>query len=396
MKPGIVQKIFLDHFESFHSEHGLSDRERHAAWNIITCRTPEQGFHVDECPRGHYRVLLSNSCKHRSCPQCGLTETEVWLERRRLQALACPYFHIVFTVSHDLHSIWRWNRKLFTDFMLRAAWHSLKELLSDPHWLGAFPGAIGVFQSWDDEMLEHCHLHFIVSAGGLNPHSQWKEADAEFLLPTPVLASKFRGKFLAYLRDGFNPMSPRGKVKSKDQVLVAPAGMSVQRCLNLLNKLGRARWHADIEPAYEHADGVYKYVGRYLRRGPISEKRIVCYDGEKVTISYSHPEKHGKRTFHMKAVTFIGRILKHVPEKGTHLVRAYGLFQPNCRGKLDDARAQLGQTAYEPLTDLPHAHELLQRMFPEWQGNLCPQCGAVLRTVYVSHRGHAPPWRLAA
>jgi hypothetical protein len=43
--------------------------------------------------------------------------------------------------------------------------------------------------------------------------------------------------------------------------------MRKQQCLNLLNKLGRKRWHADIEPAYAHANGVFKYVGRYIRRG---------------------------------------------------------------------------------------------------------------------------------
>jgi hypothetical protein len=185
-------------------------------------------------------------------------------------------------------------------------------------------------------------------------------------------------------------------VKPDEQVLVAPAGMSVQQCLNLLNKLGRTKWHAEIEPAYEHAHGVYKYLGRYLRRGPISEKRIVSYDGESVTIVYAHSEKHGQRTFHLEVETFIERLLSHVPEKGTHVVRAYGLFHPNCRDKLDRARAQLGQPEYKPLTELPHAHELLWRMFPGWEANHCPLCGAVLRTVSVYRFSQAPPLRMAA
>ena len=394
MKAGIVQRIFLDHYERYKSAHPVSDRARWAAWNIKTCQTEQQGYHVDECPNGDYRVILHNSCKHRSCPLCGATETEVWLARRKLQALSCRYFHIVFTIDHELHTIWRWNRKLFTDFMLRGAWHSLRELLRDLHWLGALPGAIGVFQSWDDEMREHCHLHFIVTAGGLNPEGRWIEANGEFLLPRLVLASKFRGKFLAYLREGFKELSPHGK--TKEQFLVPPAGKSVQRCLNIINKVGRKRWHAKIEPAYEHAEGTYKYVGRYIRRGPISEKRIVGYDGENVRIAYAHPDKHATRTFTVAAQTFIQRILSHVPEKGTHVVRAYGLFHPNCRYKLDDARACLGQPPYEPLTDLPCVQELLLRMFPEWQGALCPHCGALLRTVYVYHRSHAPPMRRAA
>jgi hypothetical protein len=280
--------------------------------------------------------------------------------------------------------------------MFRASWHTLRELLADLRWLGALPGAIGVFQSWDDELQEHCHLHFIVTAGGLNSEGRWVEAEGDFLLPTGVLAAKFRGKFLAYLREGLETVSARGRGKPEEQVLGVPAGMSVQQCRNLLNKLGRMKWHVEIEPAYEHADGVYKYVGRYLRRGPISEKRIVGYDGESIMISYAHPEKHGQGTFRLKSDTFIERLLSHVPDKGTHVVRAYGLFHPNCCDKLNQARAQLGQAEYEPLTQLPHAHELLLRMFPDWEANRCPLCGAVLRTVYVSRWPQAPPLRMAA
>ena len=396
MKAGIVQKIFLDHFEACRSNHGVSVRERKAAWNIMTCRTHAQGFHVDECPNGHYRVLLNNSCKHRSCPQCDVTETELWLQRRRLEALSCPYFHIIFTISHDLHSLWRYNRKNFTGIMFQAAWHALKELLGDRKHLGAHPGAIGVFQSWDDEMREHCHLHFIVTGGGLTPEGEWKEADKGFLISTRVLAAKFRGKFLAYLREGFKELTPRGINKPKNRVLVAPEGKSVQQCLNIINKLGRKRCHVQIEPAYDHANGVFKYVGRYIRRGPISEKRIAAYDGENVTISYAHPEKHKESSYHLKAQTFIHRILSHVPEKATHMVRSYGLFHPNCIDKLNTARLQLGQEPYERLTDLPHAQELLSRMFPEWDSIRCPKCGALLRTVYIERFSQPPPLRMAA
>ena len=202
MKKGIVQKIFHDHFKSYSNKHSLSLRERKAAWNILTCRTHKQGYHIDECPNGHHRVILKNSCKHRSCPQCGSTETEVWLERRKLQALDCSYHHVTFTIHHGLHVIWMWNRKLFTNIMFLAAWHTLRELLESEGWLGAYTGAIAVFQSWDDELKKHCHLHFIVPAGGLDKSGKWRSVDKKILIPTQVLSAKFRGKFLTYLKDG--------------------------------------------------------------------------------------------------------------------------------------------------------------------------------------------------
>jgi hypothetical protein len=396
MQAGIVQKIFNDHFDQYRLKNTLNNRQSKAAWSIMTCRTEMQGYHIDACPNGDYRKLAFNSCKHRACPQCGSTETQLWLEHRKAQALNCPYFHIVFTISHELHEIWRFNRKLFTNLMMRASWHSLRELLLDWKYLGGLVGAVSAFQSWDDEMREHCHLHYIVTAGGLNSDGRWVKADSSFLLPTPVLASKFRGKFLAYLREGFSKYTVTGRPKSKVRILRSPTSKSVQQCLNLFNKLGRKRWHADIEPAYEHANGVFKYVGRYICRGPLSERRIVNYDGQQVTIAYAHREKHDHPTFTIAAHRFIHRLLRHVPEKGTHVVRSFGLFHHNCRQKLNLARKLLNQGPYVPSAQLPSTMELLQRMFPDQTIGLCPHCGMELRTVFIYRGGHVSPWKLAA
>ena len=202
MNPGIVQQIFNDHFDSYKAGRKLHSRERYAAWSIKTCKTYNQGYHINRCPNGDYQEVVLNSCKHRSCPQCGATKTEIWLQRRMATALNCRYFHVVTTFDHSLHIIWQYNRKLFTGLMMRA-----------------------------------------------------------------------------------------GK-----------------------------RWHTNIEPAYEQAEGVFKYLGRYISRGLISERRIVKYDGNQVTIAYAHREKHPEPMFTVTAKTFISRLLSHVPEKGIYTV----------------------------------------------------------------------------
>lgn len=284
-----------------------------ASGKIMACRTPLLGYHIASCPNDDYQTWRYNACKHRSCPQCGAAETELWLERRRRQALSCRYFHIIFTISHDLHPLWRCNRRAFTGRMLQAAWHSLRELLRDKKWLGVLPGAIGVFQSWDDDLNEHCHLHFIITAGGLTPAGKWADVNGDFLLPAPVLAALFRGKFLAYLKKGLGGLTPQDKTRPAAGRIVPPAGMSRRQCLNLFNKLGRKRWNVRIEPPYNHAHGVFKYLGRYVRRGPVSEKRIINYNGRTVRIAYAHPDKHDQPAFSLPADVFIDRLLRHVP-----------------------------------------------------------------------------------
>jgi len=396
MKPGIVQRIFNDRISAVSAAHQLEERCTRAAWNICTCRTPKQGWHIDECPNGDYRIILCNSCKHRACPLCGATETELWLERQCAKELRTKHHQLVYTSPAGLRIIWRWNRKLFTNLYFRAAWHALRELLADARWLGALPGATAVFQSWSDELNEHLHLHFIVTSGGLSPAGKWVEADPEFLLPTGVLAALFRGKLLAYLREAFNPATARGKAKPEEDVLVAPPGMSVQQCLNLFHKLGRQKWHVQIDPAYGQAGGVLKYIGRYIRRGPLSERRILSYNGKQVTIGYAHPEKHSRPFFSLAVEDFILRLLNHVPEKGTHCARVYGLYHSACREKLNRARAHFGQTPYVPGSVLADTHELLHRMFPDFTGDLCPKCHARLRTVYVMRHNRSPPLEAAA
>lgn len=395
MEPGIVQRIFKAHFTEYSRDMILHSRERNAAAAIMTCRTPIQGYHIVACPNDDYQTTVLNSCRHRACPQCGAAGTQLWLERRKAQGLDCQYFHVIFTISHDLHIIWRFNRKLFTSLLMQGAWHSLRDMLLDWRHLGGLVGAVAAFQSWDDDMRDHCHVHFIVTAGGLNNDGRWVRSGEKLLWP-PSLARKFRGKFLAYLKDAFSLYTKTGNPKPKEKVLRPPNGMSVQKCLNLLNRLGRIPWNVRIEPQYEHANGVFKYVGRYIRRGPISERRIVGYDGHEVTIAYAHPEKHEKPAFKLKVRNFIRRMLSHVPEKGTHVVRSYGLFHSNCRDKLNKARKILGQKPFEPSEKIPTAQELLSRMFPDNDIGRCPQCKTELRTVFIYRGGSDSVWRLAA
>lgn len=148
MRPGIVQRIFNDHYAQVDATHRLDMRARTAAWDIRTCRTFEQGYHIDACPNDDYSIVLTNSCGHRCCPMCGATETELWIERQRAKEIRCPHHQVVVTSPGDLRPLWRWNRKLFTNLYFRAAWHSLRELLADIKHLGALPGVIAVFQSW--------------------------------------------------------------------------------------------------------------------------------------------------------------------------------------------------------------------------------------------------------
>ncbi|MEI6358038.1 MAG: transposase, partial [Verrucomicrobiota bacterium] len=57
----------------------------------------------------------------------------------------------------------------FTNLLFAAAWETLKELLADPKYLGALPGALASFHSWAQSLWVHPHLHVLVTGGGMTP-----------------------------------------------------------------------------------------------------------------------------------------------------------------------------------------------------------------------------------
>ena len=88
---------------------------------------------------------------------------------------------------------------------------------------------------------------------------------------------------------------------------------------------------------------------------------------------------------------FLWRLLEHVPPRGMHTVRGYGLYAGSQRQRLNVARGLLGQQPVpEPPEKPPSWQELCAGMGDLSVGH-CPECKAVL--VVHSHfkSGRGPP-----
>ena len=383
---GIVQRVFRDHYSSYREQHALSVRERRAAAHLMSCRTPEQGYHVWSCPSGDYQLKQANSCKHRSCPLCGAAETERWVQAQQAQALPCAYHQIVFTLPHDLHPLWLYNRAIFTNLFFRAAWAALQAFCGDSRWLGAEPGALAVFQSWGETLNTHVHLHVLITAGGLTPEGRWRSSSNGFLFPARALAVRFRGRMRAELLRALAA-----------EPLSLPPSTDATDWRQKLNRLGRQHWHVQIQPPYTHPRGLILYLARYLRRGPIAESRIRAYHREHLTITYKRPDEHRHGTFRLPPPEFIRRLLVHVPPKGLRVVRAYGLFHHRRRIQLAQARAQLLPTTAVTGRDRPHANDCsATETVLRFAVRRCPHCNARLAVTYRSYPIRDGPGRLAA
>jgi hypothetical protein len=89
------------------------------------------------------------------------------VDKRRAEVIDTPYFHVVFTLPHELNPLVYCNQQLLYALLHRCCAQTLLELSSNEKWLGATPGIIQVLHTWDQEMGYHVHMHCIISGGEL-------------------------------------------------------------------------------------------------------------------------------------------------------------------------------------------------------------------------------------
>jgi hypothetical protein len=374
----IVQRVLREHFREHWAKHEQPERVLTAVNALLGCRTRWFGGRVQACPNGHVRKVEFNSCGHRACVLCAYTRVEQWAAKQLAMAPACAYSHVVFTLPSQLRALWRYNRQWLTDALFRLSWEALRQMLSDPRHLGALPGALAAFQSWNDTLGVHPHLHVLLTHGGISPQGQWRGSEKSRLLPPRALAALFRGK----LRAALSTAIEAGELQ-------LPPGKGPQQWLNLLNKLGRRKWRVQVQPPYEYASGVIKYLARYVRGGPIRAAHLLGYDGRRLRL---RPKNHTERIVEFSAEEFLERFLTHIPVPRSHLIRAYGLFHSSKRERLDAIRAHFGQQPIAP-QPAPAWQELCAdaARFGGWHPECCPICGQRLVIVERLAHGRSPP-----
>jgi hypothetical protein len=116
-------------------------------------------------------------------------------------------------------------------------------------------------------------------------------------------------------------------------------------CFNkLLSQLYELKWYVHIGAALLDPAVTVRYIGRYTKRAVLAEYRITHYDGKVVRFAYRDYGQDGKTSYKtLPVLAFIGRLIRHIPDKNFKMVRHAGLFAPRWKARyLAQARAALG------------------------------------------------------
>lgn len=341
-----------------------------AHWKILNllaaCRTPALGGHRYRCEQCGQEHFVANTCGNRHCPSCQAAQAFEWLQRQQAAVLPVPYFHVVFTLPHLLNPLIRQNRRVLLKLLFESASQTL--LLFGRNELKAQLGITAVLHTWGQTLVDHYHLHCIVTGGGLALQgSGWVKTPSHFLFAVRALSKVFGGKF----RAGLQRLQAEGKLQfhGRVKVLGRPAAFG-----QLLAKLKTQNFVVYAKRPFAGPEQVLAYLSRYTHRVAIGNRRLLALDQRVVTFSYKDYAQGGRRkTMSLPVEEFVRRFCLHLLPERFVKIRHYGLLgNRNRRERIERARQCLGVRPPEPPAQELNSHEEHKAEQPL----RCPHCGA--------------------
>jgi Putative transposase/Transposase zinc-binding domain len=299
-----------------------------------------------------------HSCRDRHCPTCGGLDQALWAEAQTNQLLPVSYFHFVFTVPATLRPFFAGPQRRHALDPLFATSSTLREVGETN--LGARLGMLAVLHTWTQKLDHiHPHLHCLVPGGGLAHHG-WVDRPRS-LLPTRKLAPVFSAK----MREQLAALVAAGTLT---------AGPYSSR--TLLQAAAQADWVVYAKRPLAGAEQVIAYFARYTRRIAISNRRLIAYDGKRVSFPWRDREHgHRKRTRTVTGPTFCRLFLQHVLPPGFVRIRPYGILSHRLRKQaLTSSRQALGQSPPPPSRPKETRPQACFRLFGV-NPTICPTCG---------------------
>jgi hypothetical protein len=365
--PRATLQQILQKEDALFSDEGSNAHVKKVMNRIRICRTQALGYHLYRCQDDNCRHLKYqyHSCRDRHCPNCGAIKKQQWIEARTQELLPVKYYHVVFTLPHELNSLVMGHRRVLYKLLMDASAGTLLCFARDPKYLGATAGIISVLHTWGQQLSFHPHVHCIVSGGGIIEGNEWKNATKNqwrFLFPVKAMSQVYKAKFLEALR----------QLIDSSVVKLTPGSDGKQ----LLNLLYNKNWIVYAKAPFAGPHGVIEYLGRYTHKVAISNHRITSINDQEDTVSFAYKDyADGSKQKHMTLSTaeFIRRFKQHILPRRFTKIRTYGyLSNRNRHGRINEVLRKMKLPLHKGLVEVP-----LEMRLKEDYGidmRVCPCC----------------------
>jgi len=374
--------ILYRHIDDYQNQYRLGAEHKKVVTDLLNCRTARLGGHIDRCDNCGSLRITYHSCRNRHCPKCQHMPRERWLEKRKDEILPLNYFHVVFTLPHELNTIILNNKKVMLNCLFAAVSKTL--LTFSENQLGGTPGFLAILHTWDQKLKAHFHLHCLVAAGVVaNNCNRFIPCSGDYLFNQQALSLVFRGKFIQRMKC----LRQKEKIKLDSEAFKT-----------LKTTLYSKRWVVSVRDPVKRPEHVLEYLARYTHRVAIANSRIKALKDGQVTFTAKDRKKKRTESITISAVEFIRRFLLHSLPKGFVRVRHYGfLANRNRTANLKNIR----QLLKLPI-QLDKTQASLEQMVLQLTGidiTACPCCNQGKMKMLAEipmHRARAPNYLTTA
>lgn len=372
-KTGIISSIFEDHWEEVYSiNKHLIDKYRPNANNeinkIIDCYNKDLGCSVYECPNCNDIIFLGHTCKSRFCSSCGYKYKLERVENILQKAYKCKHRQIVFTIPKELRKYFFFPFEDRMDILFKAVRETIYSILNSSFKktksgikkykskTNYTPGYFAFLHTFGRDLKWNPHIHILIAEIKLSKNScvKWEYFD-------------------------FNALSLRFQKILLD-LLSKELGKSFNHLkTNLYLKYKKGFYVYAEKKHFKNLKSGIEYVTRYCGRVPISENRIINYDGKNVTFSYNDHKDKSYHEITIKATEFIMILLRHLLPKQYKIIRYYGFY--NKKHSFHDKMIMLVHKTKRKIRKEFLKHELSVMKFTNRNPYNCPKCDT--RMIFV-------------
>ena len=251
-------------------------------------------------------------------------------------------------------------------------------------------------QAGDRSLGRWCaHVHLLVTEGGLSLDGvRWiRPYQLGWLMSEAGIKKMWRYHCITAFRRAHRSGKFRWEAKS--------ALLKQYPCFNkLLSALYQMTWYVHIGAALLDPGATVRYIGRYTKRAVLAEYRVTHYDGKLVRFAFGDYAQGGKTSYKsLPVLAFIGRLIRHVPDKHFKMVRHAGLFAPRWKARyLAAAHVALAQESNRA-TRLASKPEKMKTSLLPWRQRkaaekgkdplLCTLCQVEMELIEVVFGSHA-------
>lgn len=284
---------------------------------VMNCCTKRNGYRSFFCPHCQSIKRVPFSCKKRLCPSCSQWANHRFATNFSQRMLPVTHRHLTMTIPRILWSIFHDDPDK-QRLLVKASFETIQRIMRIYLHVDVRPGALCVLHNFGRDLKKNCHVHMIVTEGG-----------------------EFDGRWYKFT---YFPFEKRGRAYTtinalwRDNVLEAlrvslPRTQRNNRFLNAIKRKYPDGFYVfgDTNSRIKTNRTAYnkaKYITRYVRHPPISDRRIKFYDGENVTIWYDQPSTQKRYEVTFPVLEFIDRVVMHMPKNKFHMVVYYGLYSP--------------------------------------------------------------------